>query len=537
VVVTAVGWIYLAPSNIGGSTSYVITHGISMEPHFHTGDLAILRPAARYRVGDIVAYHSTLLHVTVLHRIHAIEGNTYVFKGDKNNFLDSTHPSRAELLGKLWLHVPGGGVWLDRLHSPVGAAIAIALLGTFVLFGAGQQQRRRRQRRRQDAAGSLRHGLRLMNTSQDHSNGRRIDYGVLLLASAVAASLCVVLGLVAFTRPASKLSPKTRPYIQQMTFDYSAHAHAGPVYPSGAVRTGDPIFLSLVRQLGVHVKYRFVSEAPHDVAGTESILMQITSPIGWSRSLVLTPPTRFTGDHTDTDVTVNLPQVQSLLSKVARMTGIAGGSYSIAIVPQVHVTGTVDGHPLNLSFNPAATFQLEGAQLVPRGASNAAPPSSSLAASGGVPVGLTATRPGAVGTPIVVPTTITVLGVAPQIALLRWISILGLLASAAAAAFSYLRKRGEPFGETYRIQSQYGHMIVPIVAGEDLGWPPVDVPDIKALVKLAESGQRLILHNRSNNVDTYMLNEEGTVYRYQVKPSNVVWGEWSETATEATAAA
>ena len=24
-------------------------------------------------------------------------------------------------------------------------------------------------------------------------------------------------------------------------------------------------------------------------------------------------------------------------------------------------------------------------------------------------------------------------------------------------------------------------MIVPIVAGEDLGWPPVDVPNIKAL--------------------------------------------------------
>ena len=57
------------------------------------------------------------------------------------------------------------------------------------------------------------------------------------------------------------------------------------------------------------------------------------------------------------------------------------------------------------------------------------------------------------------------------------------------------------------------------------------MPSIKALVKLAESGQRLILHNRSNDVDTYMVNEEGTVYRYQVKPSKVVWGEWSEAAT------
>ena len=80
-------------------------------------------------------------------------------------------------------------------------------------------------------------------------------------------------------------------------------------------------------------------------------------------------------------------------------------------------------------------------------------------------------------------------------------------------------------------------MIVPIVGGEDLGWPPVDVPNIKALVKLAESGQRLILHNRKDNVDTYMVNEEGTVYRYQVKPSKVVWGDWAERPTPVKAAA
>jgi hypothetical protein len=47
----------------------------------------------------------------------------------------------------------------------------------------------------------------------------------------------------------------------------------------------------------------------------------------------------------------------------------------------------------------------------------------------------------------------------------------------------------------------------------------------------------MILHNRADNVDTYMLNEEGTVYRYQVKPSNVVWGDWSETTTPAQTAA
>ena len=61
------------------------------------------------------------------------------------------------------------------------------------------------------------------------------------------------------------------------------------------------------------------------------------------------------------------------------------------------------------------------------------------------------------------------------------------------------------------------------------------MPSIKSLVRLAESGQRLILHTRSDNVDTYLVNDEGTVYRYQVKPSKVIWGEWSETPVQAAA--
>ena len=120
------------------------------------------------------------------------------------------------------------------------------------------------------------------------------------------------------------------------------------------------------------------------------------------------------------------------------------------------------------------------------------------------------------------------LGVSPTISLLRWLALIGLLVSVPLAVYAFLRKRGEPFEESVQIQAQYGHLIVPIVAGEDLGWPPVDVPNIKALVRLAESGQRLILHNRSGDVDTYMVNDEGTVYRYQVKASKIVWGEWTD---------
>jgi signal peptidase I len=535
-IVLAVVWWYFAPTAIGGFTRYVTTGGTSMEPRFHTGDLGIIRPAGQYKVGEVVAYWSTLLHTVVLHRIHAIHGNTYIFKGDNNDFLDPTHPTRALLLGKLWLHVPRGGLWLSRVHSPEGVGIICGLLGAFVLFGVGEQQRRRRKRRRQGAQGSLGQGILLVSTSSHQSDRRRIDFGAFLTASAIAAAVFVVLGAIAFARPASRMTPATTGYAQKVSFGYSAHAPVGPVYATGAIHTGDPIFVSLVHHLAVQVKYDFASAAQHNITGTEEIFLQLTGQSGWSHSLVLTPATRFTGDSTSTAVPLDIRPIEKLLAKVSLMTGMQGG-YTISVVPEVHIKGTVAGNPLNLTFEPAMNFQFSGAQLVSQGATATAPTATSAtsavsgsAASGSSAQGLAATRAGTVGTPGTAPSTLTVLGVSPEVSFLRWISIVGLVLSAVAAAVFHLRKRSEPFQETAHIESKYGHMIVPIVGGDDLGWPPVDVPTIKALVQLAESGQRLILHNRSNGVDTYMVNEEGTVYRYQVKPSKVVWGEWSAPA-------
>ena len=541
IVTAAVAWWYFAPTNIGGSTQYVITSGVSMEPRFHTGDLAIVRPSSTYRVGEIVAYHSTLLHVTVLHRIIAIHNGRYFFKGDNNNFIDPVQPTRSELVGKLWLHVPHGGLFLKAFHTRVVAAVLCALLGLVLLAGAGKE-RRRRKRRRKDATGSGPPRIPIVNSPRDHDVPRPFNFRALLTASAIAAAVCVVLGLFAFARPASKPSANVTPYSQTVTFGYSAPVTPGPVYPGHTIKTGDPIFLTLVHNLRVHIDYSVTGAMPDTVAGTEAVVLELVGPNGWSRSFVLTPATHFSGNHTSSDVTLNLPEMQKLLTKVETLTGSAGvGTFSIAVRPRVHISGVVAGHQIKTEFAPTLTFQPQSGQLVVSSAGTSSGGATSGGATGASRAAYTQSQPGSVSSRATAPATITVFGVSPGIAMLRWISILGLLLSAAAAVYFYLRKRGEPFEESYRIQAQYGHMIVPIVGGEDLGWPPVDVPNIKALVRLAESGQRLILHNRSNDIDTYMVNEEGTVYRYQVKPSKVVWGEWTDapvpTQTAANAAA
>ncbi len=152
-ILAGVAWFYFAPSEIGGSSRYVVTSGASMQPRFHTGDLAIVRSASSYRVGEVVAYWSTDLHAVVLHRIIAKDGNTYEFKGDNNDFIDPARPTRSELLGTLWLHLPRAGRVLQVLQTRVAAVLLCTVVGVLTLFGV-KETRRRRRRRRAGEAGS-----------------------------------------------------------------------------------------------------------------------------------------------------------------------------------------------------------------------------------------------------------------------------------------------------------------------------------------------------------------------------------------------
>src|SRR5438874_7156228 len=102
-------WLFLAPPQLGGGTSYAVVYGTSMEPHFHRGDLVVLRRRAAYRVGEVVGYHSLQLHRDVLHRIVAAHGGIYTFKGDNNGFLDPERVRARQLFGQESVRVPGAG--------------------------------------------------------------------------------------------------------------------------------------------------------------------------------------------------------------------------------------------------------------------------------------------------------------------------------------------------------------------------------------------------------------------------------------------
>lgn len=108
----------LWPARLGGATSYVIIKGTSMEPKFHTGDLAVVRTQDHYNVGDIVAYRIPKggpgAGKMVIHRIIGHHHGGYLMQGDNRTTPDTWNPTDPEVVGRyrMLVPIPGIGFWM-----------------------------------------------------------------------------------------------------------------------------------------------------------------------------------------------------------------------------------------------------------------------------------------------------------------------------------------------------------------------------------------------------------------------------------------
>jgi hypothetical protein len=117
-----------------------------MLPNFHSGDLVVLRHQPTYSVGGVAAYRSGDLGITVMHRIVAVNGDHYVFKGDNNGWVDSYQPTASQIVGAEWVHLSGLGAVLVTLRAPVITAFIVGLLWLFVFWPRSSSRRQRRRR-------------------------------------------------------------------------------------------------------------------------------------------------------------------------------------------------------------------------------------------------------------------------------------------------------------------------------------------------------------------------------------------------------
>jgi signal peptidase I len=133
------------PTFLGGSASYVIVDGRSMEPTYHDGDLVIARQQASYSVGDIIVYDAPIdSQFNVIHRIIEPAEDGFVTQGDNRDVPDGWIAPHENIYGSSWLLIPQGGRWVLFLRQPaVIAGLAMGLVTFEFLKHAEKRQRRR----------------------------------------------------------------------------------------------------------------------------------------------------------------------------------------------------------------------------------------------------------------------------------------------------------------------------------------------------------------------------------------------------------
>ena len=516
----AAGWFFFAPPQLGGSTLYSATVGTSMEPLFHAGDLAVVRRADSYKVGQIVLYDSPVFHRAVLHRIIVIQHGHYYFKGDNNDFVDAGYASRDDLLGTLWFHVPRAGRILSWIGKP-GHSALIAAGGTLLLLLVGSRlapPALRRRRRRRLGTGRARRSKPVTNKLL--ARLRRPRRSLVSLAGLLVLVLGVA-GLAAgLTRPETR-TVQVPSYRSTGTFSYFGRAiHASSAaYPEGVVQTGAPIFLNEVSNLDVSFGYRFHSSLPHSVRGTIVLRgLVVDQATSWQHQYRLARPKSFTGDRADVSVRVKLADLTKMLNGLAVSTGTPGASYDIELAPLVRLTGTVAGRRVTQTFAPKLPFTANDAVLKLDISAPAAAPGATYAAPSAASLLDGAIHPSEGGTlPKRVPNTLTLAGSRFTDGALAILGAMLVLAGAWAVVGGQVRRRREVWSPEQRIAHRHGRDIFDV---SDLFEIPANtvvtpVPDLESLAGIARQAERPILRHVKDDVAVFVVDDPPRVYRLE----------------------
>lgn len=114
-VVSVVAALLLAaPPSLGGRLTYTVVSGHSMDPTYHTYDLAVTHRGGSAKPGDVIVYRvpegEPGAGGQVIHRV--IGGNDvdgYITKGDNREGPDIWHPRARDVVGTVVAIVPQGG--------------------------------------------------------------------------------------------------------------------------------------------------------------------------------------------------------------------------------------------------------------------------------------------------------------------------------------------------------------------------------------------------------------------------------------------
>ncbi len=494
-VLVAMLWIAFAPTQFGGQTSYVMVAGASMNPVLQQDDLVIARDVPRYEVGDIVTYNHPKIG-PVIHRIIGHEDGQFVFRGDNNDWVDDYKPSKDELLGKYWLHLPGAARFLEELRSSGGLAIASILVAFMFLFTV-QSKKKGSPKEWPQKFNDFMDGLPLNPFESAES---------LFFLFAVFGLASLILGIVAFSQPTTETIADDTIYEHRGSFSYAAAA-PGDIYQGNQVTTGDPVFLELLTQFDATFQYQLLGEAADVISGTAHLDIELSDIGGWRRSTRITPDIKFDSESMTIQGTIDLEEIMALLNQLESQTGLSRSFYRLTVAPTISMYGKVGSRVVQDQFTPRLDFELDPIQLqLIRNEDLEQDP-------------LHPHEIQVIHRERVADSQINILGLELSVKAARWIAVFGfLVAIGGAALLSYeLTRRSQAAGFPY-IEARYGRYFISVAAStiEELD-DQVEVYSIEDLVKLASAHSTLILHTFQNEQHHFYLNHEGATY-YFVMP-------------------
>ena len=516
-------WLVLAPLQVGGSTSYVLITGTSMEPGLHAGNLVLARAQRSYAVGDAVLYRSSTLGRPVLHRILAIQDGRYSFKGDNNNFVDPGSEASSAIVGIRWARIPWAGTAVGWLTTPLHAGLFGGLAALFALLGGGTGVRlsRRHQHRQRRAAepapaelapahGAGGPGGPGLDRLAGSSLGRTV--GVLATLLALGGLLLVV----GFTRPTQRSAALADAYVHTGRFlTVGTLIKPNPAYPTGFVVTGQPFFFSLVRFVAIRFEYHFTSKLPHAIHGTISLGSTVAADTTYSQHFPIVAARAFTGDTAVVEVKADIQLWKAFFSVLAADSGQSNAEFRIIVQPIVKVSGVVLGTPINETFQPAMTsiattalIKLSPATPTPLPGAPYKPTIDPLVAT------LNPAQAGSI--PTRVTNHIHVLRYSIAVVLLRVAGIAATLLALLGLLVALLtRKHVGKADDDELILAHYGALIVPTEWFERADGPPqVKVESFSGLVRISQTYQQLILREPRCGHYRYGVEAEGRLYTF-----------------------
>ncbi|MEO7909534.1 MAG: signal peptidase I [Roseiflexaceae bacterium] len=491
-ILLGLAWVVFAPTQFGGQAAYVIVNGNSMEPLYHRGDLVIIRAQPDYQVGDIVTYHHPQIG-PVIHRIIGRDVEHFIFKGDHNDFIDPYRPVRADLIGKSWIYLPAVGSVLSLLRTPQNMAILAAVAGVIIMapgISIGKQPKARKRGRAQ--AGQL------------AAPSQRRDNEAAFMALFVLACASIALAAFAFTRPITQDVSDEITYQHTGIFRYSAAAPAG-LYDTNTIQTGEPLFPQLTSDATFTFDYQLVADSVADLHGSYRLLAELSAANGWQRTIELQPITAFNGGTFTASGVLHFAQVRALIDHFEQQTTLERQQYTLAIVPELAIEGTLDTQALRGVFAPQLKFRLDQTQmqLVDAGGSDKNP--------------LKPAAPGLIKYTQVEPNVISLLFLKLEVPLARELA-LGVLAIALSGllVLGLLRLRAGRPDQAARIRAKYGALLIDSIGAEPQ--PElcvVELAVIDDLAKLANKNGQMIVHEQSDSTHRYRIHDDGICYRYQ----------------------